>query len=250
MYNIDELTLLSGIDIPIIELQVNIHQPTIGEIAYIGERSFYRASSLLILNKDEISEKDNMNEEDKAYLSSQSNFQVLMSIINQDKVQRMNLQILLTLLFPSYAVDIEDRFIMMSSSSGTGIVNEDNFEILQNVVKTIFCLGTNGSGQEEFNPAGERARLIAEKIKRGRAKVAALKGQSDEENKSTLSRYVSGLSIGTNSLDIKKILDLTLYQLFDQLERYGLYVANNLAIKAKMAGAKDVEDIDWLKSIH
>lgn len=250
MYKIDDLTLLSGVDIPIPELKVNIHQPTIREIAYIGERSFYQAASLLIVDKETLITKDNMTDEDKAYISSQTNFQVLMSIINHEPVQKINLQILLTILFPQYSVDIEERFIMIVGATGTGIVTDENFSILQDVVKVILCLGANGDGQEEFNPAGEQARLIAEKIKRGRAKVAALKGQNSEENKSILSRYVSGLSIGTNSLDINKLLSLTLYQLFDQLERYGLYVANDMAIKAKMAGAKDVEDVDWLKNIH
>ena len=33
MYSIDSLTLISGIDVPIPEIGVNIHQPTIREIA-------------------------------------------------------------------------------------------------------------------------------------------------------------------------------------------------------------------------
>ena len=33
----NELLLLSGNDIPFIEAQITIHQPTIKEIAYIGE---------------------------------------------------------------------------------------------------------------------------------------------------------------------------------------------------------------------
>ena len=53
MYNIDQLTLLSGVDLPIPELKVNIHQPTLREIAYIGERSFYQAVKLIHLDKED-----------------------------------------------------------------------------------------------------------------------------------------------------------------------------------------------------
>jgi hypothetical protein len=37
----NELLYLSGNDIPFIEAKVIIHQPTIKEIAYIGEKSFF-----------------------------------------------------------------------------------------------------------------------------------------------------------------------------------------------------------------
>ena len=251
MYKIDGLTLLSGIDIPIPELKVNIHQPTIREIAYIGEGSFYQASTLFLLDKERVALQEGMSDEDKAFLLSQSNFQVLMSILNQENAQQLKISILtlLTLLFPKHSIELEDRFILLSSQQGEiSIVDENSFDLLQDIVRKILCL--EGNSDEEFNPVGDKAREIAEKIKRGRAKVAALKGEDSEQEISILSRYVSGLSIGTNYLDINKILDLTLYQLFDQLERYGLYTAYDLGIKAKMAGAKDVEDVDWLKNIH
>lgn len=251
MYKIDGLTLLSGIDIPIPELKVNIHQPTIREIAYIGEGSFYQASTLFLLDKERVALQEGMSDEDKAFLLSQSNFQVLMSILNQENAQQLKISVLtlLTLLFPKHSIELEDRFILLSSQQGEiSIVDENSFDLLQDIVRKILCL--EGNSDEEFNPVGDKAREIAEKIKRGRAKVAALKGEDSEQEISILSRYVSGLSIGTNSLDINKILDLTLYQLFDQLERYGLYTAYDLGIKAKMAGAKDVEDVDWLKNIH
>lgn len=251
MYNIDQLTLLSGVDLPIPELKVNIHQPTLREIAYIGERSFYQAVTLLLLDKEELAMKEGMTDEDKAFLLSQSNFQILMSIINSEgaELQKISIMTLLSLILPTHSIEIEERFILLSSSKGDiSILDENSFDHLQYIVRKIFSL--EGSGLEEFNPAGDKAREIAEKIKRGRAKVAALKGENSEQETSILSRYISGLSIGTNSLDINKLLDLTLYQLFDQLERYGLYTAYDMSVKAKMAGAKDVEDVDWLKNIH
>ena len=251
MYNIDQLTLLSGVDLPIPELKVNIHQPTLREIAYIGERSFYQAVTLLLLDKEDLAMKEGMTDEDKAFLLSQSNFQILMSIINSEgaDLQKISIMTLLSLILPTHSIEIEERFILLSSSKGDiSILDENSFDHLQYIARKVF--GLEGSGSEEFNPVGDKAREIAEKIKRGRAKVAALKGENSEQETSILSRYISGLSIGTNSLDINKLLDLTLYQLFDQLERYGLYTAYDMSVKAKMAGAKDVEDVDWLKNIH
>ena len=40
---LNDLLLLSGNDIPFEQAQISIHQPTIKEIAYIGEENFFRA---------------------------------------------------------------------------------------------------------------------------------------------------------------------------------------------------------------
>ena len=42
-----------------------------------------------------------------------------------------------------------------------------------------------------------------------------------------------------------------MYQLFDLVERYMLYVNWDLDIKAKLAGATDTKPVDnWMKQIH
>ena len=71
----NELLLLSGNDIPFPEARVTVHQPTIREIAYIGEESFYTGCEFLRFSKDKLSD------EDKIHLENYTNFDVLMSII-------------------------------------------------------------------------------------------------------------------------------------------------------------------------
>jgi hypothetical protein len=45
------LALMSGIDIPIPEIQTVIHQPTIKEISYIGEIEFFTGLQTVTINK-------------------------------------------------------------------------------------------------------------------------------------------------------------------------------------------------------
>lgn len=252
MYKIDKLTLISGIDIPIPELKVNIHQPTIREIAYIGEKSFYLSAQALIMTVENflISNGESFSPEDKVALSNMSNFQLIMTMVGSDPLMRVNLLTLLTLLFPRCLIELEERFIMLidSETKQTTLIDDNNFSVLQEIVTIVLCLNSSTT-KEEFNPQGDRAAEIAEKIKRGRAKVAALNGEANKEA-NFLSKYISSLGIGTNTLNIKDVLDLTLYQLFDQMERFGLREAYNMSIQAKMAGAKEVEDVEWLKDIE
>lgn len=251
MYSIDSLTLISGIDVPIPEIGVNIHQPTIREIAYIGEKSFYEAAQTIIIQKkDFINGLENITQEDKTALSQMSNFEIFLKLVEANPLSSTKVQMLLSLLFPDFNSSIEERFIFLVNPKEQKniLINDSNFEILQEVITTILCL-QSGNTKEEFNPQGDRAREIAEKIKRGRERAARLKGEKRQQS-NFLSKYISGLGIGTNTLNIHNVLDLTLYQLLNQLERYGLYTQYNISIQAKMAGAKDVEDVDWLKDIE
>ena len=251
MYSIDSLTLISGIDVPIPEIGVNIHQPTIREIAYIGEKSFYEAAQTVIIQKEDfINGLENITQEDKTALSQMSNFEIFLKLVEANPLSNTKVQMLLSLLFPDFNSSIEERFIFLVNPKEQKniLINDSNFEILQEVITTILCL-QSGNTKEEFNPQGDRAREIAEKIKRGRERAARLKGEKRQQS-SFLSKYISGLGIGTNTLNIHNVLDLTIYQLLNQLERYGLYTQYNISIQAKMAGAKDVEDVDWLKDIE
>lgn len=251
MYSIDSLTLISGIDVPIPEIGVNIHQPTIREIAYIGEKSFYEAAQTIIIQKEDfINGLENITQEDKTALSQMSNFEIFLKLVEANPLSSTKVQMLLSLLFPDFNSSIEERFIFLVNPKEQKniLINDSNFEILQEVITTILCL-QSGNTKEEFNPQGDRAREIAEKIKRGRERAARLKGEKRQQS-SFLSKYISGLGIGTNTLNIHNVLDLTLYQLLNQLERYGLYTQYNISIQAKMAGAEGVEDVDWLKDIE
>ena len=251
MYSIDSLTLISGIDVPIPEIGVNIHQPTIREIAYIGEKSFYEAAQTMIIQKEDfINGLENIAQEDKIALSQMSNFEIFLKLVEANPLSSTKVQMLLSLLFPDFNSSIEERFIFLVNpkEQKSILINDSTFEILQEVITTILCL-QSGNTNEEFNPQGDRAREIAEKIKRGRERAARLKGEKKQQS-NFLSKYISGLGIGTNTLNIHNVLDLTLYQLLNQLERYGLYTQYNISIQAKMAGAKDVEDVDWLKDIE
>ena len=58
---------------------------------------------------------------------------------------------------------------------------------------------TGPMDQQTFNPSDAKAREIAEKIMRGRAKVAAEKGQT---NVSVFTQYLSILTIGINSMTL------------------------------------------------
>ena len=254
MYKIDELSLLSGIDIPIPELSLSVHCPSLKEIAHIGERQFFQSSQILTFSTADFLKtvgKD-FPEEDRIAISSLSNFELLMKMSETDKKLVPDILLLLTLLFPNHMIDVEERFIMLRTTGEkphTTLINAQNFSVLQEVVKVILCL-QSGDKKEDFNPKGDLAREIAEKIKKGREKVAALKGETEKEQASFLSKYISSLAIGTKTNTLKDLFDLTLFQFYNQLERFSLYEQYTMGIKSALAGASNVEHVDWMQNIE
>lgn len=237
-----KLALMTGIDFPIPELQVIIHQPTLKEISMIGETDFFLGIQVLSINK-------NVYIQDEQILQQITNFDVFMSIMNEKEAidkKTATLQVL-TLLFPQYKVNLLPRSIMLSQNGETFIIDERNFEVFQKVVSEQFCL--KDTEQQQFNPQSKKAREIAQKLMKARQKVAEIK--ATENSGSVLGLYLSVLVVGTGSMSLQQAGELTMYQLYDLIERYHLYINWDIDIRSRMAGAKADKPLEnWMKQIH
>ena len=238
------LALMTGIDIPIPELKTTIHQPTIKEISFIGEKEFFMGLQTLTINKNII------NVEGNSLLESTTNFQIFMTIMKEQETEDKKDAVinLFQLIFPGSQVIFTPMSIILNKEGQQTLIDENNFELLQEIIKQIFCVNSGPMDQATFNPADEKAREIAEKLMRGRQRVAEQKG---ETNSSAFGRYLSVLTIGLNSMSLSEVMNLTMYQLYDLVERYTLYLNWDLDIRTRLAGGKpDSKPDDWMKNIH
>lgn len=240
----NELLLLSGNDIPFIEAQVTIHQPTIKEIAYIGEEAFFTGCELINFSKNILPEQDKVNLEDK------TNFDILIAILRErNAVMQKNrncVEMVLALIFPWYTIDITSDAIVLEKEEERHLINNDNFETFKTIFNMMFSFSKDES--RDYNPSGEVAKRIAEKLKQRHQKLAELK--EGKQKIDILSRYVSILAVGEHK-DMNSLLNLSVYQLFDEFERFKLKMSYDIYFQAKMAGAKDLKEVeDWMKDIH
>ena len=237
------LALMCGTDIPVPECQLFIHQPRIKEIALIGEADFFSGIQCLCLNKS-------MFVKDETLLANTNNFQIFMTIMSEKEAadKKFAVQQVCTLLFPKYKIAFTPRSILVTGGEQPIMIDENNFEFLQAAITDICCLKTGPMDQQAFNPADAKAREIAEKLMRGRSRVAAQKGES---NISIFSQYLSILTVGLSSMSLQKAMDLTMFQLYDLVERYMLYINWDMDIRSRLAGAKPEGQPDnWMKNIH
>ncbi len=237
-----QLNLIAGTDIPIPECQLTVHQPTIRELSYIGEEAFYTGARFLCIDKI-------MLTEDELDLLNRSNFQIFMTIMNAPEAKEKKIQVMqvLQMLLPDFNCVLSPRAIICARD-GTAplMIDDNNFEVFQQVLATMFCL--NGGGdQPVYNPQSEKAKEIAAKLMRGRQRVAA---QKQGDSSSVLAQYLSVLSVGLH-ISLNELLDMTIYQIYDLLQRYNLYVAWDIDLRSRLAGGKpDGEPENWMKSIH
>ena len=237
------LALMCGSDIPIPEIQAAVHQPRMKEIALIGEADFFVAIQCLNIDK-------NLLRQDKTLLQNTSNFQIFMTIMSEKetKDKKKATQSLLQLLFPNYTVMFTPRSILLQGKDNSTMIDENNFDILQEILKQVFCVSNNNNQQAGFNPANDKAREIAEKLMRGRQRVAELNGSA---NASIFSQYLSVLTVGLSSMSLQELMELTMFQLYDLVERYQLYISWDIDIRSRLAGAKpDDRPDNWMKNIH
>lgn len=237
------LTLMCGTDYPVPECQLIIHQPRIKEIALVGEQDYFTGIQCLCLNKS-------MFIKDEKALSDTNNFQIFMAIMSEKEAadKKAAVQQVSTLLFPGYSVMFTPRSMILRGADKMIQIDENNFEHLQMAIGDICCLKTGPMDQQAFNPGNSKAQEIAEKLMRARQRVAAQKGQS---NGSILSQYISILTVGVSSMSLLDVMDLTMFQLYDLVERYMLYVNWDIDVRCRLAGGKPESQPDnWMKNLH
>ena len=234
------LALMTGVKIPIQELSLVITQPTIKDISALGENEFFTALQYISIDKKQYIDDINI-------LKNTSNFEIFVALLEENPEQRMYVIAFLNMIFPDNKIFLTPSSIIINKNENNVILDKDNFYILQEYLKDIFCLKNTANQQISFNPKGKKAKEIADKIMKGRQKILEEKG---EDKESPLVKYLSILSVG-NRYPLKELINLTLYQLYDLIERYSLYLNWDIDIRSRLAGAKgENKPENWMKNIH
>lgn len=242
---IDDLLLLSGNDLPFPQGNLTIHQPKLKQIAYITEERFWIGCEFLRFDKNSLASQD------KVSLQNQSNFNILLTVIkekdyNSEQV-RLNIMSLLALLFPIGHITIGEKAILIQNhdTNEVGEINEENFEDFKSIIVRMFCLTSKENRQ--YNPSGDLAKKIADKLKKGRQMAAKL---APEKKITIFQKYISGLAVGQKK-DINTLFNYTVYQLLDEFQRYQLKSAYDFYMTAKIQGCSGMDEPqDWLKDLH
>ena len=236
---------MSGEDIPLTTSNIVIHHPTLQELVnvFLYEDNFLTGFEFLFFSKDKL------NEEEQIILQSLSDFEILLALLSQSEKSPMKIQLnflkqFLSLLFNQYEIKYNEEHIVLNKGKYTYIIDEQLFDDLKIIINQMFPFH-RGNKQVDFNPSSKRAKEIADKIKKGREKVAKNKAKK-EGAESLFDKYISILSVGLQ-IPIKQLYKNTTYQLFNMFERYEKKITYDVHLKAQLAGATGMKDVDhWM----
>lgn len=243
----NELLLLAGSDIPFPEARITIHQPTLKEISYVGEQSFFTGCGFLDFSKDILTEKD------KTRLVNIDDFDIFMSmLISKEPSIKPNVDsafLVLSLIFPLHEAAIEVRensfALVLQKEDEKCEINKSNFSKFKEILREMFGFSV-GDQKDGYNPSGSMAEKIANKFKKRQQQLQEFTKELSGKRISILSRYSSILAVGLQK-DLNDLMQYTVYQLYNEFQRFQLKVQWDAHIQARMAGAKDLGEIDnWM----
>lgn len=124
------------------------------------------------------------------------------------------------------------------------IIDRDNYNEVSKVIEVQNNPSLGGSQEDEYNPSGDVAKSIADKINESKRKIQKSKAMSSGSDGVTLNDIISSVSVMSNSVNKINIWELTIYQLYDDFARLNKIDNYNLQIKASMMSS-EVEVEHW-----
>jgi len=243
--------VLSGQPLPVEDANIIITQPKIKDIVLFGEDDFLVAVNLIVAIKDYADQIRSGNFELEVY----NDFQLLLTMIRGDATVKELINRLFLLIFPDYEVQIEESSINFYMDIDehrmmVGRIHPFNFENFQIVLSDAFI--PYNDQEIEYNPVNDFAQQIADKIKKGREKIAAQR-QAKEGEQSVYARYASILSIGL-AMDINVFFNYTPFQLYDAYKRYFYKVSYDYYMRIKSMPMMDTSSMqdpeEWTKNLY
>lgn len=259
MYKVEELLLMTGGEILLRDPLVKIQQPTIKQIALKGENEFFRSMNIFYINPEPLIEFINqlktLRKDEKEILletiTAYDNLLFMMQASTADGTDKYKIveltQSAFDLLTPEYRFNFDPQKQEMSlislKDSHSIFVDRELFMKIKNVAEQIFLLDKffGNSEKEELSPAAQK---IADKIAESERKIKEMNGEKEEG-----SYFARILSIMGMHGDLDYLSNLTVYQLHNQFERFNLFTNYNQSVRASLAGATNVELVDWYKKI-
>ena len=241
---IDQMTLESGTDILIKELNLILNQPYLIDIAKMGQDRYLDALATINFDREQLIGDLTQEEVEKI-----SNFLWIMLLLKTKKEKQYNLILFLQIIFKEYdiEIDLENFWIILknrNNEKNTVKITDLNFNILKSYINYV-CY-SNKKNKSSYNTQSKVAERIAKKLEEGRNKINSVK---NKDQKSVFCNAISSLSDGLK-LPLKIVYnEFTVYQFYNQLKRYQKHEEYEQLMKALLAGAKDIKLESWYEDL-
>jgi len=218
-----ELLLLSGLPI---ELEMGILYPLkLKDIVKLGYIKYNYYISLLLIDKSQLQNND-------IDINDITNFDIVFQSCVMDEKFRKSYFEMLELFFKE-TVQLGNGFFYFSELNEKKIIYKDNFNEIIRLLKEINSM--KNKEENEFNPANDKAKEIADRMKKAREKINKVKAKSGEDL--SLSDLISAFAFYNKNTDLNSIFEMTIYQFNNQFQRMQLVNNYEISVQSLLHGA-------------
>lgn len=215
----------------------HLQLPSLRQVISMNESLHNTYISYLLFSKDSLSEQ---SEE----MNDHSDYEILISFLYHESSFRELFFNVLEIIFgeqPNY----EEGIVYFGEFSEESVLTEEKWEFIKKIVK-IGNFIEDKKEEEEYDAGNEYAKRFIEKLKRKKA------SEYKPPPKQNLHSMIS--AIGWKTVGIDKVLDLTMYQLYDafmRLENIDNYHYTLTGIYTGNIDSKGIKlsDINWANII-
>ena len=234
------LRLLGNLPIEIKDVG-KIYSPKLIEIAEIGELEYNNYLGLISLDKDYFKKNNNLNnelsfeerEEFEKEINKLSIFQFIYISLYQNIHLRQSYLDALSFFFKEKVYFYENGFLHIDTIDKDKIISDNNFDLIIETIKKSNCLKTNNE-DDDYNPANDKAKEIADKIRKSREKVNKLKAKNNESL--DLFDLISAFST-YQKIDLDRVYEMTIFRFYDQFKRMQKINEYDISIQSLLHGA-------------
>lgn len=229
-------------DIPIKPLSLR-------QISQVGYSKFQQSIGIISITLDEMIESIDDFEMQAQLKAERHLYKVFDMYMLSNDMQELVLKSF-NLLFQTDNVIIDGELLddMSVVIDEKYVINRDNFDDVVNMIQLQNNPEKSASDEDDYNPANELAKSIAEKLKRSKEIVEKSKALESDGDGLTIPDIISAVSAMSNSLNKLNIWDLTIYQLYDEFARLTKIDNYRLQIQASM-WSSDIEIEHWSEPI-
>lgn len=236
---LDDCKLLRGKSV-FIEGVGELKPITVDEIVDVGYLNYCKYLSNICFEIDDL----NTTQEEKQKLIDEGTktFEIITSICLYDVEY---LQLIIKALKFFFHEDVcfckEYCIFFINEFNEYRFLTSENFEDIKKILKLQNCLLKNDVLEE--NPKDERTRILLEKRKKAREKLAKAKARQnqDESETITFADIISIMCANANGVNYENVWGMNYYMFQNQFQRMKLIDDFDISIRSLLAGAKSEE---------
>ena len=233
----NKLLLYTGCDVPFYD-DFTLHQPRLGEISAVTDDTDFMRICRMCCIKAEDFEKDLMQASGEE--KQLTNYQIFLGLLLDPRtsIEDKDLIYKVMQLFFKGSFSITKAGLMLTKDEDKFLTFDDEkFLKFQSIIKQVTGLNKLYEDETDFNPVGEKAKEIAEKLKKSRKRVAELKAKEGKKT-SFLGNYMTILIVGCH-LSIDALNQMTIPQIIMSAERFMNYYNFEIDFRCRMVGGGD-----------